>query len=64
VLATHGRTSAMVRWLQEQGIDAAPLQTEYVGERDDLEVDSADAADTGAEDLAIEQAAPAAEAPE
>jgi putative mRNA 3-end processing factor len=49
VLATHGRTTAMVRWLQEQGIDAAPLQTEYVGERDDLEVDSTDTADSDAE---------------
>ena len=45
VLATHGRTTAMVRWLREQGINAAPLATEYVGESDDLEVDTADASD-------------------
>jgi putative mRNA 3-end processing factor len=64
VLATHGRTSAMVRWLQEQGIDAAPLETEYVGERDDLEVDSTDAADNDTEDLAAQQAALPGEAAE
>ena len=40
VLATHGRTTAMVRWLREQGIDAAPLSTEFVGESDDVEVDA------------------------
>lgn len=45
VLATHGRTTAMVRWLREQGIDAAPLSTEFVGESDDVEVDAADADD-------------------
>jgi putative mRNA 3-end processing factor len=57
ILATHGRTGAMVRWLQEQGMDAAALETEYVGERDDLEVDSADAADSDAELPAGEQPA-------
>jgi putative mRNA 3-end processing factor len=50
VLATHGRTGAMVRWLQEHGIDASPLETEFVGERDDLEIDSTDFSDTDAGD--------------
>ncbi|MDB5391419.1 MAG: hypothetical protein JWM11_7065 [Planctomycetaceae bacterium] len=40
VLATHGRTGPMVRWLQESGIDAAPLHTEFIGERDDIEIDA------------------------
>ena len=39
VLATHGRTGPMVRWLQEHGYDAAALATEYVGESDDADVD-------------------------
>lgn len=42
VFATHGRTTAMVRWLREKGIDAAPLRTEFVGESDDADVDSID----------------------
>jgi putative mRNA 3-end processing factor len=45
VLATHGRTTAMVRWLQEQGINASALATEYVGESDDMEVDTTDGDD-------------------
>jgi putative mRNA 3-end processing factor len=43
VFATHGRTTAMVRWLRERGINAAPLSTEFVGESDDAEVDVVDA---------------------
>ncbi|WP_437223620.1 ligase-associated DNA damage response exonuclease [Planctomicrobium sp. SH661] len=39
ILATHGRTAPMVRWLNDAGYDAAPLRTEYVGERDDADVD-------------------------
>jgi putative mRNA 3-end processing factor len=46
VLATHGRTGPMVRWLQEAGIDAAPLRTEFIGERDDVETDATDDLDT------------------
>ena len=34
VLATHGNTTVLVRWLLEQGLDAAPLQTLYGGEGD------------------------------
>lgn len=45
VLATHGRTGTMVRWLQESGIDAASLHTEFVGERDDVEIDAIDDAE-------------------
>jgi putative mRNA 3-end processing factor len=40
VLATHGRTGPMIRWLREAGIEAEALQTEYVGERDDVEIDT------------------------
>jgi putative mRNA 3-end processing factor len=43
VLATHGRTGPMVRWLREAGLDAAALRTEYVGERDDADVDAGEA---------------------
>lgn len=42
VLATHGRTGPMVRFLRERGLDADSLQTEYVGESDDVDVDSKD----------------------
>jgi putative mRNA 3-end processing factor len=63
VLATHGRTTAMVRWLREQGIDASSLATEYVGESDDVEVDATDAEDkeamtsTVGNDAAVEEQA-------
>lgn len=33
VLATHGYTKPLVRWLQEQGLQAAELATRYVGEQ-------------------------------
>lgn len=33
VLATHGYTKPLVRWLQEQGLQAAELATRFVGER-------------------------------
>jgi putative mRNA 3-end processing factor len=52
VLATHGRTTAMVRWLREQGINAAPLATEFVGESDDVEVDAVEADDSQPADAA------------
>ncbi len=42
ILLTHGQTGPMVRWLCEQGYDAASLATEFVGERDDVDVDAAD----------------------
>jgi putative mRNA 3-end processing factor len=42
ILATHGRTGPMVRWLQDRGIDAASLHTEFIGERDDVEIDATD----------------------
>ncbi len=40
VLATHGQTGPMVRFLCERGLDAEPLRTEFVGERDDMEIDA------------------------
>lgn len=43
VLATHGKTGPMVRYLCEAGIEAAPLKTEFVGERDDVDIDAVDA---------------------
>ncbi len=45
VLATHGRTGPMVRWLRDSGLDAASLHTEFVGERDDVEIDATDEAE-------------------
>ena len=42
VLATHGQTGAMCRFLRERGVDADSLQTEYVGEHDDAEIDADD----------------------
>lgn len=36
VLATHGRSDVLVRYLREvEGLDAAPLETAYTGEGDD-----------------------------
>jgi putative mRNA 3-end processing factor len=35
VLVTHGQVPALVRWLQEQGTDAAALATRFDGEQDD-----------------------------
>jgi putative mRNA 3-end processing factor len=35
IWVTHGYVAVMVRWLQEQGFDAAGLQTHFEGERDD-----------------------------
>jgi putative mRNA 3-end processing factor len=32
VLVTHGYVETVVRWLQEQGIDAQPLDTPFQGE--------------------------------
>jgi putative mRNA 3-end processing factor len=32
ILLTHGYTDAMCRYLREQGVDAAPLRTEYGAE--------------------------------
>ncbi|HYE06331.1 MAG TPA: DNA ligase-associated DEXH box helicase, partial [Planctomycetota bacterium] len=32
VLVTHGQVPTYVRWLQERGLDAAPLLTQYVDE--------------------------------
>jgi len=42
ILATHGRTGPLVRWLRESGYEADTLKTEYVGEHDDAEIDRAD----------------------
>ncbi|MCA3133277.1 MAG: ligase-associated DNA damage response exonuclease [Rhodocyclaceae bacterium] len=35
VFVTHGYVPVMVRWLQEQGWDAQPMESEYGGEQDD-----------------------------
>lgn len=40
VLVTHGYTDIFARWLQEQGLDAAPVRTAFVGEQ--METDSQD----------------------
>ncbi|REK18150.1 MAG: ligase-associated DNA damage response exonuclease [Planctomycetota bacterium] len=42
ILATHGQTGPLCRYLQERGLEADSLQTEYVGERDDTEIDAAE----------------------
>jgi len=54
VLATHGQTGPMCRFLRERGIDADSLQTAYVGERDDAEIDAADEADSAEDDVEAE----------
>lgn len=35
VLVTHGYSPAMVRWLNQSGVEAATLETQYAGEVDD-----------------------------
>ena len=35
VLATHGTTGPMVRWLHDQGYEAAPIATRFEGEQDE-----------------------------
>jgi putative mRNA 3-end processing factor len=57
VLATHGRTGAMVRWLCEQGVRAESLKTEFVGESDDMDVDAGDSSDEQLAAHAIDEAA-------
>jgi hypothetical protein len=37
VLATHGATGPMVRWLAEQGYNAASISTRFEGEQDERE---------------------------
>ena len=39
----HGSTGAMSRWLNEQGIEAQPLQTQFEGEVDEGDVEPAPA---------------------
>ena len=39
VLVTHGPTTAMVRWLRDQGYEAEAVPTRFEGERDDRDVD-------------------------
>jgi putative mRNA 3-end processing factor len=50
VLATHGYSDTLARYLREQGLDAAPLPTRFegealeTGEREEPDPDEADAA--------------------
>jgi putative mRNA 3-end processing factor len=37
VLVTHGYRAPMVRWLEEQGLQAAALDTRFEGEREEIE---------------------------
>lgn len=47
ILATHGQTGPMCRFLRERGFDADTLQTEYIGERDDVEIDTVENTEPG-----------------
>lgn len=50
VYVTHGTVPAMVRYLRDQSVDAYPLETTYVGESNDRDVDDAmDSAETAQE---------------
>jgi putative mRNA 3-end processing factor len=64
VIVTHGQVEPMVRWLREQGLDAAAFATEYGG--DDVEADAQGATNdaTGAAAAAAAAAATAAAAAE
>ncbi|MGE3180075.1 MAG: ligase-associated DNA damage response exonuclease [Phycisphaerae bacterium] len=50
VLVTHGSTLVMSRWLNEQGWESAPLETNYIGERDDADVDAAELTDASGDE--------------
>ena len=39
VWVTHGYTAVVVRWLEEQGLEAYSIQTRFEGERDDSSAD-------------------------
>lgn len=43
ILVTHGYSAILVRWLNEQGLQAQPLQTQYEGEIDDIQVEAQEA---------------------
>jgi putative mRNA 3-end processing factor len=45
VWVTHGFTGAVVRWLNEKGLDAKAIATRWEGEADDLAVDASDSPD-------------------
>jgi putative mRNA 3-end processing factor len=57
VWVTHGFTSAVVRWLTEQGREARAIPTRWEGERDDAAVDEG-TADAGATPASEADAAP------
>jgi putative mRNA 3-end processing factor len=44
VIVTHGQEAVMVRWLREQGLDAASFRTEFGAEGGDLPAIAAPAA--------------------
>jgi putative mRNA 3-end processing factor len=44
VLVTHGEVAALVRWLTEHGLAAAPLPTQFEGEQDGPNDPAADSA--------------------
>ncbi|HMC15352.1 MAG TPA: DNA ligase-associated DEXH box helicase, partial [Albitalea sp.] len=50
VIVTHGYEAVMVRWLQEQGLQASAFKTEYDDERLDAQEPAADAEHVDAED--------------
>ncbi|MFC0401563.1 ligase-associated DNA damage response exonuclease [Paraburkholderia rhizosphaerae] len=50
VIVTHGQVEPMVRWLREQGLDAAAFATEYSG--DSVEADAQGAKESAADDTA------------
>ena len=37
IFVTHGFIPELVRWLNESGMNAKPLQTQFVGEEDALD---------------------------
>ena len=49
VWVTHGYTAVMARWLQEQGLNAQPLQTRYEGEGEDTAEEIPTDFDSGSE---------------
>ncbi|HJV60570.1 MAG TPA: DNA ligase-associated DEXH box helicase, partial [Albitalea sp.] len=49
VIVTHGYEAVMVRWLQEQGLQASAFRTEYDDERHDATQPPGASSDTAAD---------------
>lgn len=65
IIVTHGQVGSMVRWLQQNGLDAQGFRTEYGSEEDERSSDIAVAADAATDSpSATDPDAPSAQVPD